>query len=44
MHHPDVVDKDGNPIPQGFAEISLEIIPKPMANELLCGNGRDQPN
>lgn len=26
--HPDAQDKDGNPVPQGFIEISIEILPK----------------
>jgi hypothetical protein len=44
MTHPDEVDKDGNPKPQGFCEVSLEILPKSMAVETPNGSGRDQPN
>lgn len=42
--HPEVKDKDDNYIPQGYAEISVEILPKAAATEKNNGMGRDQPN
>jgi hypothetical protein len=44
MFHPEAVDKNGDKVPQGFCQISLEIIPKNLANETPNGNGREQPN
>lgn len=42
--HPEVKDKDDNYISQGFAEISIEILPKSAAAESNNGMGRDAPN
>jgi hypothetical protein len=42
--HPEFKDKDDNYIPQGYAEISIEILPKTLANEIENGLGRDGPN
>ena len=42
--NPEVTDKDGNFIPQGYAEISIEILPVGFAKELDAGLGRDSPN
>lgn len=42
--HPDFKDKDDNYIPQGYAEISVEILPKALADEIQNGLGRDAPN
>ena len=44
MNHPDAVDKNGASIPQGWVEISLEILPKSMTKECDNGMGRDSPN
>ncbi len=39
--HPEEKDKDDNYIPQGYAEISIEIIPKNFSEEVPNGQGRD---
>lgn len=44
LTHPEAKDKDDNYIPQGFAEISIEILPKHLADEINNGLGRDGPN
>ena len=44
MFHPDAVDKNGDQVPQGYAQISIEILPKNLADEVPNGNGRDGPN
>ena len=42
--HPEAKDKEDNYIPQGYAEISVEIMPKSAAVEVINGLGRDGPN
>lgn len=42
--HPEALDKDGNYIPQGYVEISLEIVPSFAAKDQPNGLGRDAPN
>ena len=42
--NPEEVDKDGDYIPQGYAEISIEILPKGAADENENALGRDSPN
>lgn len=43
--HPDQMDKtQTNYLNQGFAEISIEILPKTYATQQLNGLGRDAPN
>lgn len=42
--NPEHKDKDDNYIPQGFAEISLELVPKLIIDERSNGNGREAPN
>ena len=44
LTHPDAVDDNGNFIPQGYCEISIEILPKEASKELENGMGRDTPN
>ena len=42
--HPEEKDENENYIPQGYAEISIEILPKGLATEVENGLGRDGPN
>ena len=42
--HPDHKDADGKFIPQGYAKISVEILPKKLAEDNANGLGRDAPN
>ena len=42
--HPEAKDDKENYIPQGYAEISIEIMPKAAADEVSAGVGRDSPN
>lgn len=42
--HPEEKDENENYKPQGYAEISIEILPKHLADEIQNGLGRDGPN
>ncbi len=42
--HPDHKEADGKYIPQGYAKISVEIMPKKFADDNANGLGRDAPN
>ncbi len=42
--HPEEKDANDNYIPQGYAEVSIEIMPKGFADEVEAGIGRDAPN
>jgi hypothetical protein len=42
--NPEKKDANDNYIPQGFAEISLELVPKMVKDERSNGNGREAPN
>lgn len=42
--NPEHMDENQNYIPQGYAMISVEILPKALADEVPCGMGRDAPN
>ena len=42
--NPENMDANGNYLPQGYAMISIEILPKSLADEVTCGMGRDAPN
>ena len=42
--HPEEKDAEGNYKPQGYAEISVEILPKKLAEDNQNGLGRDAPN
>lgn len=44
LYNPEVVDKNGAKVPQGYCQISLEMIPKTLASEVPNGPGREQPN
>jgi len=44
LTHPEAVDEAGNPIPQGYLEMSVEILPGGLSKELDNGMGRDSPN
>ena len=37
LYHPEALDKDGNQVPQGFCELSIEILPKTQAEEVPNG-------
>ena len=42
--NPECQDKDGDYEPQGYAEISIELVPESVCLETECGLGRDAPN
>jgi hypothetical protein len=45
LTHPDCRDpKTGDFVPQGFIEISAEVMPKEVADKFANGFGRDPPN
>lgn len=45
LTHPDCRDpKTGQFSPQGFVEVSIEVLPQEEADKLKNGQGRDAPN
>ena len=44
VYHPEVIDEEGNKIPQGKALLSFEVMPKELTEKYQNAIGRENPN